>query len=222
MPLYLHGFASSPASAKARAFVERGAALGLDLTVPALDEGDFEHLTVTRMRALVERLAAAEPAPRVLIGSSLGGYLAALHASRHPVDALVLMAPAVDFSARLTRRLTAEEHAGWRDTGSVLIDHFGAKAKLPLSFEFLRDAPSHEPFPQVSCPTLVLQGRRDEVVPLAAVSRWAARQADARLVTFDSGHELTDVVDDLLAETVAFLASLPALRARWPKLGEAA
>ena len=51
--------------------------------------------------------------PLVLIGSSMGGYLAALYASRasqasqafgRPVAALVLMAPAVDFHRRWAER----------------------------------------------------------------------------------------------------------------------
>ena len=47
-----------------------------------------------------ETLAKGEPL--VLMGSSLGGYLAALYAERHPkaVDRLVLIAPAFGFLQR--------------------------------------------------------------------------------------------------------------------------
>lgn len=218
MPLYLHGFASGPSSSKALHFKARAQAVGLALAVPALDEGDFERLTLTGMLALVGRLAAAEEGPRVLFGSSLGGYVAALHASRQPVDALVLLAPAVDFARRLEERTPPAELARWRSEGKVEVDHFAHRRRMPIGHGLLADAVNHEPWPRVQAPTLVLHGRRDEVVPLEAVSRWTAAQPHARLVTFASGHELVDVMDAMFDEAAAFLAGIPAIRARWPGL----
>jgi predicted esterase YcpF (UPF0227 family) len=205
MFLYLHGFASSPGSSKARLFARRFADAGVELRVPALDEGDFAHLTVGRQRALIERLMRGAPSPRVIIGSSLGGYLAALHAATHPVDALVLMAPAIDFASRLEKRLGAD-FIRWRDTGWAEVDHYGTGRRERLSFELIREAAQHEPHPQVDAPVFVLQGRRDDVVPLATVEAWVAQQPRARLLVYDSGHELTDVIDPILHETMAFLA----------------
>jgi pimeloyl-ACP methyl ester carboxylesterase len=202
--LYLHGFASGPSSFKARYFSRRFAELGIRLIVPALDEGDFEHLTVTRQRVLIERLTGGAPSPLVIIGSSLGGYLAALHASAHPVDALVVMAPAVDYARRLETR-SGQEFERWRQTGFVEVDHYGTGRRERLSFDLIRDAPNHEPFPGVSAPALVLQGRTDEVVPLAIVESWVKQQPNAKLVVYDSGHELTAVVDAMWEATVAFL-----------------
>jgi predicted esterase YcpF (UPF0227 family) len=47
--VYLHGFASSPASSKATRFGQELAALGVPCTCPDLNEPDFSTLTVTRM-----------------------------------------------------------------------------------------------------------------------------------------------------------------------------
>ena len=77
--IYLHGFASGPASKKARFFEERFAELGMGLEVPDLAEGNFTGLTMSGQLAVVERMAAGEPVS--LIGSSMGGYLAALYRS---------------------------------------------------------------------------------------------------------------------------------------------
>jgi pimeloyl-ACP methyl ester carboxylesterase len=78
--IYLHGFASSPASRKARFFVEKLAGHGLALE--ALDLApDFEHLTISGQLAVIEKASGNDAV--ILIGSSLGGYLAALYASRH-------------------------------------------------------------------------------------------------------------------------------------------
>ena len=104
MPIvYLHGFASGANSAKARFFRERFLQAGIDMQVPALDRGDFTHLTITTQLEAIEEAVAARPA--VLIGSSLGGYLAALFASTHSeVEKLILLAPAFGFPRRWRER----------------------------------------------------------------------------------------------------------------------
>lgn len=79
--LYLHGFASGPSSTKARYFQRCFEQAGASVIAPNLAEGDFEHLTITRQLAVVERAAANRPV--ALIGSSMGGYLAGLYAARH-------------------------------------------------------------------------------------------------------------------------------------------
>ncbi|MCS6812403.1 MAG: esterase, partial [Cyanobacteria bacterium] len=64
MPLhtiYLHGFASSPNSTKARYLADCFAQAGLPLTVPDLNQGDFSHLTLTRQIQQVEALLTDEP-----------------------------------------------------------------------------------------------------------------------------------------------------------------
>ena len=80
--LYLHGFASGPGSSKARFFRQRLEAAGGRVEIPDLAAGDFEHLTLTGQLAVIERAAGGEAVS--LIGSSMGGYLAALYAQRHP------------------------------------------------------------------------------------------------------------------------------------------
>ena len=97
--LYLHGFASSPASSKARFFAARLRAAGARVEIPDLAAGDFEHLTITGQLRVIEQAAAGEPV--ALMGSSLGGYLASLYAARHPeVSRVILLAPAFQFARR--------------------------------------------------------------------------------------------------------------------------
>ncbi len=218
MLLYLHGFASGPQSFKAQRFAHHLGRRGLALELPALDEGDFERLTLSRQLALIARLTREAPRPHVLIGSSMGGYLALLHASAHPVDALVVMAPAVDFARRWRERVPAEQLASWERTGRMWVDHHALKRKAPLGVDLLHDAALHAPWPVVKAPTLVLQGVRDDVVPLAPVQHWVERTPSARLLTYDSDHELTDVADTLCEEALRFLAELPALSAAYPEL----
>jgi uncharacterized protein len=124
--LYLHGFASGPASEKAAFFGDRMPALEiLDLAA-----SDFEHLTITGQLRVIEDGAAGEPVS--LIGSSMGGYLAALYASRHrEVSRVVLLAPAFAFAQRWS---LAPEAKAWRETGFLEVYHYGEKpstAQLP-------------------------------------------------------------------------------------------
>ncbi len=217
--LYLHGFASGPGSTKARHFARAFADKGIPVEIPTLDEGDFEHLTIGRQRALVERLLKDRPGPHVLIGSSMGGYLAALHAERHPVAALVLMAPAVDFARRWEERLGPAQLEAWRAKGSIEVDHYALGRPARIGYGLVEDAKLHSPWPRVDCPALVLHGRRDDVVPLPRVERWVAMTPTAQLRLYDSGHELTDCMDALTRAAFEFLAGVPSVRAAWPSLG---
>jgi len=74
--------------------------LGIGLEIPDLAEGNFRNLTVTAQLNVIARLSRHEPVS--IIGSSMGGYLAALFAARHPgnVEKLALLAPAFSFASR--------------------------------------------------------------------------------------------------------------------------
>src|SRR6185437_13922113 len=108
--VYLHGFASGPASRKASFFRERLAGHGIALEIPDLAEGNFRGLTLTAQLQAIQRLGQG---PLVLIGSSLGGYLAALYAAVHPgqVERMVLLAPAFNFYELWTETLGPENLA---------------------------------------------------------------------------------------------------------------
>src|SRR4051812_24066806 len=111
--VYLHGFASSPQSSKARFFAARFSGVGVPFHAPALDRGDFQSLTITGQLTAIsdavvgQRKQLADGEELVLMGSSLGGYLAALYAERNPksVDRLILIAPAFQFYRRWRERL---------------------------------------------------------------------------------------------------------------------
>ena len=124
MLVYLHGFASSPASTKAQFFRARLAEAGAALEIPDLAP-DFTHMTVTSQLAIVEALLTSDDT--ILLGSSLGGYLATLVAARHPtrVRGLVLFAPAFGFAQRWEERIGPAALARWRAAGTAPCFHYG-------------------------------------------------------------------------------------------------
>ena len=201
--VYLHGFASGPQSSKAQFFRARFEEVGVPFEIPQLDEGNFETLTVSGQLAVIDRAVRGEPV--TLMGSSLGGYLAALYASRHAnVEKLVLLAPAFQFPSRWRKRYGTDMEA-WKQTGAKSFYHYGFKAERPLGYRFVEDAVQYEDEPDAAQPTLILHGTRDDVVPPKVSLDFARRHPNATVRLVESGHELTDVLEMLWNETVAFL-----------------
>jgi uncharacterized protein len=202
--LYLHGFASGPQSRKAQFFREMLASAGVALEIPALDQGDFEHLTITSQLDFITRMLNGQPA--ILMGSSMGGYLAALYASRHPeIDRMVLLAPAFGFGDRWAEAFGAEKVAAWREFGSAEVYHYATRDMRRLSIDLLNDSAGQPAYPPCPQPTLIFHGIQDDIVPIAAAGRWAAENAHTRLVSLNSGHDLLDVLDVIWEESASFL-----------------
>ena len=212
---YLHGFASSPASGKARFLADRLREHGRALICPDLNEPDFSTLTVTRMLDQVERaIDAGEPGPVSLIGSSLGGFVA-LHAAarrarrldvRHPVERLVLLAPAFDFgSARDARRREAEVRE-WKRTDRLDVFHHAYGRLIPVHYALYEDARQYDAIAVTAdVPTLIFHGLRDTVVPPETAERFAAGRPHVRLSLLDDDHQLQGHLDLIWRETAAFL-----------------
>ena len=127
--------------------------------------------------AQAEKLAKGEPL--VLMGSSLGGYLAALYAERHPkaVDRLVLLAPAFEFLQRWRARLSAQEIEQWKREGSIPIYHYGSQTEQRLGYRFLEDAAQYEAVPDFQQRALILHGTEDTVVPCQVSNDFALGHA---------------------------------------------
>ena len=203
--VYLHGFASSPLSSKAQFFRRKFAACGVPMEIPQLDEGRFEDLTISGQLAVIERSVGGQPA--ILMGSSLGGYLAALYASRNPsgIEKLVLLAPAFQFSRRWRERYSDQEWERWQREGSAPVFHYGDGRERRLGYRFVEDAARYEDEPEFPQPALILHGLRDTVVPPEISTAYAARHPNVRPVFLESGHELTDVLEPMWVRISSFL-----------------
>ena len=190
---YLHGFASSAQSTKARFFADRFREHGVALRCPDFNEPDFARLTMTRMLDQLDEELKTASEPATLIGSSLGGTLAILAAARFAarVDRLVLFAPAVTSGKAGQHFLPPDRLAEWRRKGAVPFFHYGYGAERPLNYTFYEDSLRYDAFAtHFSQPALVFQGLRDVAVDPRSVELFARDRPNVVLALLDDDHQL--------------------------------
>ncbi len=188
--VYLHGFSSAPGGNKgtfARRWAEER---GIPFHAPDLNLPTFEALTLTAQVVAVENLLRTLPDPPVVVGSSLGGFIATAVAQRGArVHALLLLAPAIRFAAR---RLASPAWATYRARGEMQVFHHGAGTLLQLGPQLLADLPHwvDDDTWRIPVPTVILHGRRDEAVPLAESEAYRDRNPAAVLQILEDDHGL--------------------------------
>lgn len=210
MYIYLHGFASSPNSAKARDIQERFAQIQTKLKIPDLNAGDFSRLTITRQINQVAAEFADNSLPITLIGSSLGGLTAAHLGQQYPqVQRLVLLAPAFGFLSHWLPKLGDETVQRWQQEKYFMVHHYGEGRLLPLSYDFVTDAAQYRQEKlQRPIPTLILHGKQDEVIPISASRDFALLRPWVELVELDSDHALGNVMTEIW-QAIRLFCQLP-------------
>ena len=203
--VYLHGFASGPGSRKASFFRGRLSEAGIEVTIPDLAQGDFENLTIAgQLKVVEEAMGDGEAA---LIGSSMGGYVAALYAARHSaqVTRLVLLAPAFGFAERWPAVVGEAGMNRWLSTGKLPVYHYAERRMRDLGLAMFEDSRRWEAEPNFAQPAMIFHGVNDTVVPVDASRSFASRQENVRLIEMQSDHELTDVLPQIWADCGDFL-----------------
>ena len=215
--LFLPGYASDMDGAKAVAidvFAERRgvAMLRFDYSGTGSSGGSFAEGTLERwigeVLALVDQLTEG---PLVVVGSSMGGWIALHLALRRPerVEALVGIAAAPDFT---NWGFAAKQKQELLEQGKIERSNpYGGDSQLTTrafweSGEALRllDAPI-----AVDCPVRLVHGDADTDVPVAVALRLMERlrSADVQLNTLKGGgHRLSEPREiDAIVRTIAAL-----------------
>ena len=203
---YLHGFASSPLARKGVALAQRFEKHGLALERPDLRAPSFAELSVS---AALQVLVDLGPGPWRVVGSSLGGYLAALWASLHPdrVERLLLLCPGFGLPDRWPSIVGTEAFERWERDGELLLPD-ASGGHTAVHWGFVEDARTHPAMPEVPCPTRIIHGVRDEVVPVTSSRRYAATRDHVALIEVDDIHDLGLSIDRIGDEALSFLGAL--------------
>jgi pimeloyl-ACP methyl ester carboxylesterase len=214
--LYLHGFASSPHSSKARFFAARAETAGLAFACPDLNLPEFRSLTISRMIDQVNAAMDALPDPIALVGSSLGAFVAVHAVARRPasqrprIDRLVLLAPAFDLVPSLEVEFGPARMRDWQVAGQMEVFHYGDNATRALGWTFMSDARGYDAFAvTLDTPTLIYQGTADDVVSPDQVRRWASTRPWVTLRLVDDGHQLLGNLDAMWTDVTRFLETAP-------------
>ncbi len=218
--VFLPGLRSDMTGDKATALAAHAAANGhgmlrLDYSGHGGSDGRFEDGTIGRWTqdalALIDRLTAG---PLVLVGSSMGGWIALLVALARPhrVGGLVGIAAAPDFTeTHLWAELDAASRTRLLADGLITLDSpYGAP--LPVTSALIEDGRTHRLLGEhggadrITCPIRLLQGQQDDQVPWRTALQLAASlgSTDVQLVLIKDGdHRLSRPADlALLLTTV--------------------
>ena len=207
--VWLGGFNSDMSGTKAQALADWAHAAGrayvrFDYFGHGRSSGAFAAGTVTRWRAdalaVIDQLTAG---PLVVVGSSMGGWLACLAALARPerIAGLALVAPAADFTERLI-------WAGLEPAARRAIERDGVWLRpstygdpYPISRELIEDGRRWSILPgpvPVTAPVRILQGGADADVPWRhALDLAVALEAEDLVFTLirDGDHRLSRPAD---------------------------
>lgn len=154
--------------------IERGiATFRFDFFGQGESPGPFDEITTT---LAVEQTQAAFDLVRQkgyrqigLMGSSFGGLVAILTAAqRTDLACLALKCPVVDFAEELRLEFGDEELARWKATDTIP-NIMGGSDRIALRYAFYEDCLrqiAYDPARSITAPTVIVQGDRDEHVPL--------------------------------------------------------
>ena len=217
---WLGGFASDMTGTKAAhlarsALTEGRAFLRFDYSGHGASEGRFEDGSISGWTedalAVFDSLAEG---PQIVIGSSMGGWIASLLALKRPrrVAALVFIAPAPDFTDALiwASMDEATRERLMREGRIVEPSPYGGVTFITrrLIEDGRRNLLLGGPI-AIACPVRILHGMKDEEVPFAHALRFAEGIASPDVeitLVKDGDHRLSRPADlDLLWRTIAAL-----------------
>lgn len=176
--VWLGGLKSDMTGSKAQALSDAAAARGwsflrFDYSAHGASSGRWEDAGIGDWHAdtlaVIDRLTVG---PLVLVGSSMGGWQACLAALKRPgrVKALVLVAPAPDFTEALMRPGIPPEGLRELELNGVWREPNDYDEPMPITRRLLDEGREHlilgGPVP-IRCPVRILQGQADASVPWA-------------------------------------------------------
>ena len=146
--------------------------------------------------------------PFVVVGSSLGGFVAVQTALQHAprIARIVLLAPALDFDGNRLSELGDRGLDGWKTSNTLSVFHYGYGRMMPVHYELYADALRYDAMrANLLQPVQVFQGRFDSSVDPDTVERWAKARPNVQLHMLDDDHQLSKSLELIWAEMERFL-----------------
>ncbi len=223
---WLGGFKSDMKGTKAAALdtwaeAEGRACVRFDYSGHGESGGDFKDGTIgcwLEESLVVYRQFAR--GPQVVVGSSMGGWLALLLAQSlrgdnggSPIAGMVLIAPAVDFTEELMwKQFSAAVKREIKDKGAWMRPSQYSEAPYPITRRLIEEGRKHllmGGMIEIGCPVHVLQGVQDPDVPWRHVQELMSRFArDDVVLTLikDGDHRLSrpEDIERLIAAVKEF------------------
>jgi pimeloyl-ACP methyl ester carboxylesterase len=203
--VFLPGFVSDMNGTKAMALkahceAHGQAMLRLDYSGHGASEGRVEDGCIGQWMAEAARVieAACGNQSLLLVGSSMGGWIALLLALRYSsrAEALLLLAPAPDFVQNVQANLSETQRTALIQDGVIYLpSEYGTP--MPLTRKLLEEAQDHlllQAEIPLSCPVIILHGMRDVAIPwrhsLKLVECLRSDQVELTLIK-DGDHRLS-------------------------------
>lgn len=179
---WLGGFRSDMAGSKAMALdalgaEKRFAVTRFDYSGHGISGGDFNLGTISRWLEEAEAVFALTRGPQIIVGSSMGGWIALLLArallgrGEARARGLVLIAPAADMTRELMLpSFSPQEHEALQNLGYVDQPSQYSETPYRINRALIEDGKQHLLFGGVietGCPVVILQGGKDPDVPQA-------------------------------------------------------
>jgi pimeloyl-ACP methyl ester carboxylesterase len=182
---WLSGFRSDMTGSKATAVDAFAESHGLavarfDYSGHGRSGGDFTQGTISRWLEEAEAVFATTRGPQIVIGSSMGGWLALLlnRARRLKGDdrihGLVLIAPAIDMTQLMLEQMPKKTRKLLDKQGYVDVPSEYSAEPYRINKALIEDGKQHLMFGRAiatGCPVTILQGARDKDVPKEHAAR---------------------------------------------------
>lgn len=224
---WLGGFKSDMSGTKASALADYAARAGrafvrFDYSGHGESDGKFEHGTISSwLEDAVAVFESQTQGPQILVGSSMGGWMALLLAralakkkQAAQLAGMVLIAPAPDFTEDLMwAQFSPEVRSEIEQKGSWQRPSAYGEDPYPITRALIEDGRKHillnKPI-ELGCPVRILQGAQDADVPYAHALKLVSclaqddvvltlvKDGDHRLSRPEDLERLFGIIDELL------------------------
>lgn len=207
--VFLTGFRSDMTGTKAAYLAawcaaQNRACLRFDYSGHGQSGGRFEDGTIgTWTQDALDMIDSSTAGPLILVGSSMGGWIAFLAALARPdrIAGIVGLAATPDFTREIPKRMNDSQKSQMEKDGYFLLAN-DYDAPYPISQRFLEEGEAHillDKKIDIACPVRLIQGMKDSDVPWQTAHRIKNALASNDVVVHlrENGDHRLSTSDDL-------------------------